>query len=312
MAVFGVDGFAAGEGDALADYVDSLGEEAFEVHLDAAEGRVPAGAVGEGVEVEVGVEVLVETGKDVFVEGGGDTLAVVIGGEHGGDGFVRAGCEVGAEEESVSGGEMRAEAAQDGDGLGVREVADAGADVEGEDAVVVGAVEGVAFGDVVGNLGLDDDAGNVGGEGGGGFVECRRADVDGAVEDLRLEADGGLEKEAGLGGGAGAELGDGYGVLRREGRAGGRAGGGEFEEDVVGMGGEEGALGAGEVVLGEGGDFFEQLGASLVVEEPGREGLLRRGGEAGEGFVENCFVENGGGRDGHWRGLEYGMQISSG
>jgi hypothetical protein len=47
------------------------------------------------------------------------------------------------------------------------------------------------------------------------------------------------------------------------------------------VGGEEGALGAGEVVLGEGGDLFEELGAALVVKEPGGEGLLRSGREAG-------------------------------
>ena len=49
----------------------------------------------------------------------------------------------------------------------------------------------------------------------------------------------------------------------------GAGGGEELAEDVVGVGGEEGALGAGEVVLGELGDLLEELGAALVVEEPG-------------------------------------------
>ena len=35
------------------------------------------------------------------------------------------------------------------------------------------------------------------------------------------------------------------------------------------VGREDGALGAGEVVLGEGGDLLEELGPRLVVEEPG-------------------------------------------
>ena len=118
----------------LAGDVDGLGDEAFEVHFDAAVVGVPAGAVGEGVEVEVGVEVAVEAGEDVEVEGGGDAGCVVVGGEEGGDGFVGAGGEVGAEEEGVAGLEVGAEVAEDGLGFVGREVADAGADVEGEDA----------------------------------------------------------------------------------------------------------------------------------------------------------------------------------
>ena len=207
VAVFGVDGFACDEGDAMAADVDGLGDEAFEMHLDAAVGGVPAGAVGEGVEVEVGVEVAVEAGEDVEVEGGGDAGGVVVGGEDGGDGLVGAGGEVGAEEEGVAGLEVGAEAAEDGVGFVGREVADAGADVEGEDAAAgwargggrlgdddaaveaggtravlripgpenpgpghpdvwapAGVGEGVGLGDVVGDLGMDGEAGEGGGE----------------------------------------------------------------------------------------------------------------------------------------------------
>ena len=286
-----MDRLAAGEVDelglAVGGDVDGLGDEAFEVHLDAAFGGVPAGAVDEGVEVEVGAEFAVEMGEDVLVEGRGDAGGVVVGGEEGFDGFVGAGGEVRAEEEGVARGEVGAETAEDGGGLGGREVADAGADVKGEDAAAVGALEGVGLGDVVGDLGMDEDAGDGGGEVGGGFGECGGADVDGLVEDLGLEAGGGLEEEAGLGGGAGAKFGDGDG-------------GDEFEEDFVGVGGEEGALGAGEVILGECGDLLEELGATLVVEEPGREGLLG-GGEAGEGFVEDGLGGRDGGRGGQGR-----------
>jgi len=122
VAVFGVDGFTRGEGDPAGLVtgwdVDGLGDEAFEVHLNAAFGGVPAGAVGEGVEVEVGVEVAVEAGEDVEVEGGGDAGGVVVGGEDGGDGLVGAGGEVCAEQESVAGLEVGAEAAEDGTGFG--------------------------------------------------------------------------------------------------------------------------------------------------------------------------------------------------
>jgi hypothetical protein len=53
-------------------------------------------------------------------------------------------------------------------------------------------------------------------------------------------------------------------------------------EDFVGVGGEEGALGAGEVVLGECGDLLEELGAGFVVEEPRGERFWG-GGEADVG-----------------------------
>ncbi len=118
------------------------------------------------------------------------------------------------------------------------------------------------MGDVVGDLGADGDAGDGALEGGAGVVEGGGADVDGLVEDGGLEAGEGAEEEAGLGGGAGAELGEGDGVRLRRGA-----------KMVVGVGGEEDALGAGEVVLGEGGDLLEEAGAGGVVEEPGREGF---------------------------------------
>ena len=59
-------------------------------------------------------------------------------------------------------------------------------------------------------------------------------------------------------------------------------------DDLVGVGGEDAALGAGEVVLGEGGDLLEEMGAGFVVEEPRGEGF-GRGGEAGAGFVGDGF-----------------------
>ncbi len=72
-------------------------------------------------------------------------------------------------------------------------------------------LEGIGLGDVVGDLRVDAQAGDGGGEVFGGF-EGGGADVDGLVEEVGLEAGRGLEEEAGLGGGAGAQLGDGEGV----------------------------------------------------------------------------------------------------
>ena len=160
-----------------------------------------------------------------------------------------------------------------------------------------GVLEGVGLGDVVGYLGVDVEAGEGGGEVFSGF-EGRGADVDGLVEDVGLETGGGGEEEAGLGGGAGAQFGDGEGVGGAEDLGRGGAGGEELAEDVVGVGGKESALDAGEVVLGEGGDGLKELGAALVVEEPGGEGLLGPGGEAGEGFAQYGLVEGDRGRGG--------------
>jgi hypothetical protein len=67
----------------------------------------------------------------------------------------------------------------------------------------------------------------------------------------------------------------------------------EETENLVGVGSEEVALGAGEVVLGEFGDLLEETGAGFVVKEPGGEGLGRRreafAGCCGDGFGGEGF-----------------------
>ena len=215
-------------------------------------------------EVEVGVEVAVEAGEDVEVEGGGDAGCVVVGGEEVGDGFVGAGGEVGAEEESVAGLELGAEVGEDGGGFVGREVADAGADVEGERASVAEAIDAGGLGGVVGDLGADGDAGDV-------------------VRMFSVASEGGCGRRRWAGRGRFAcwrtaalrrmpvlvavpapssTMVRGWAVLDAA-----------LPNDFVGVGGEEGALGAGEVVLGEVGDLFEEVGAGLVVEEPGGEGF---------------------------------------
>ena len=57
-----------------------LFREAFEMHLDAADARVPYRAMLKGREVEVGTKVTIEPGESVQVECRGDALAVVLGG----------------------------------------------------------------------------------------------------------------------------------------------------------------------------------------------------------------------------------------
>ena len=314
VAVFGVNGFAGWEveGDGWAGGVcgdvDLLWDEGFEVHLYAGVLGVPAGAVGEAGGVEVRAEIAVETGKDVAVEGGGDAGGIVVGGEEGGDGLVGAGGEVRAEEEGVAGAELGAEVAEEIGGLPRGEVADGGADVEGEGEGVavarVGAGEGEGRGGVVGDLRADGDAGDVRFDAGGGFFEGARGDVDGLVEDASLPADGGREEDAGLAGGAGAELEQGEGV----------SGGGGGGEDGVGVGGEDGALGAGEVVLGEGGDLLEEGGAAVVVKEPGGEGagVLEEAGVglAGDGIGDG-WMSGGFGGDLWWLGCWGEVQWAS-
>jgi len=254
-----VDGFAGGEVEGegwaggVGGDVDALGGDGFEVHLDAGFGWVPTSLVAEGFRAKVGGEVAVEASEDVEVEGGGGAGGVVVRGEEGGDVFVLAGTEVGAEEEGVAGEELGAEVAEDLAGVRWGEVADAGADVQGQGAGVGEAVEGEGFAGVVGNLDADGDAGDVAEDVVAGCVEGALGDVYRLVDDASLLANGCGEEDAGLGGGACAEFDEGKftgGV--------GAAGGGGFAQDLFGVGGEDTALGAGEVVLGELGDLLEE------------------------------------------------------
>ena len=211
VTVFGVYGFAGGEveveggGGGGGGDVDLLGGEGFEVHLDAGFGWVPTGSVAEVVEVEVCAEVAVEAGEDVEVEGCGDAGGVVVGGEEVGFVFVLVPGARSVPRRRVSPGRSWARRLrEDVVGVGGGEVADAGADVEGEGAGVGEAIEGEGFAGVVGDLDADGDAGDVVEDVFGGFGEGGVGDVDGLVDDASLLADGGGEEDAGLGGGAGA------------------------------------------------------------------------------------------------------------
>src|SRR6266851_395985 len=279
VAVLGVDGLAGGEvkgkfrATTVCGDVDALGDERFEVHLDAGFGGVPDDLVAEGGGVEVGAEVAVEAGEDVEVEGGGGACGVIVGGEEGGLALVAAGNEVGAEQKFVAGEELGAEVAEDLGCVAGGEVADAGADVEGEGAGIGETVEGQTLAGVVGDLNADNNARDVGADVLAGRRERGRGDVDGLVDDASLPADCGGEEDSGLGGGACAQFDQGQGLSVSSG----------LLDDFVSVRGEDAALGAGEVVLGQGRNLLEEVGTGFIVEEPGGEGSGARG-EAATGF----------------------------
>ena len=85
-----------------------------------------------------------------------------------------------------------------------------------------GTLDGERVGDVVGDARADGDAWDGALDLRVGFVERGGADVDGLVEDVRLDLGERAQQDAGLAGGAGAELGDGEGGGMREGNGRGR------------------------------------------------------------------------------------------
>jgi hypothetical protein len=157
-----------------------------------------------------------------------------------------------------------------------------------------GAEDVVAFGDVVGGLRLDVDAGDAGEEG-CSFIERGGADVDGLIQQSGLRGGEGAEENAGLGRGAGTEFGD--GDWRATIACGACISGGRITEarsmedadELLRVGREDGALGAGEVVLRQGRDALKEPGADLVVEEPGWKRLLASTGRAAA--VTKCLGE---------------------
>ena len=87
--------------------------------------------------------------------------------------------------------------------------------------------------------------------------------IDGLVDDASLLTDGGGEQNSGLGGGACAELDQGEFAGRSLSSC-------RLLKNFVGVRGKDATLGAGQVVLGKLGDLLEEMGASLIVEEPRR------------------------------------------
>jgi hypothetical protein len=97
------------------------------------------------------------------------------------------------------------------------------------------------------------------------------------IHDRVLVADGSGEENTGLGSGSGAEFDE------CEERCGiGAAGLRGTRDDLIGVGGEEFAFGASEVVLGQCGDLLEETRTCFVVEEPGGKCF----GEGGKPFAD--------------------------
>ena len=99
-----------------------------------------------------------------------------------------------------------------------------------------------------------------------------------------LVADGSSEKDASLGGGSGAE----FDECEERSRIGTVGLGGE-RNDLIGMGSEEFALRAGEVVLRELGDLLEEMRTRFILEEP-RGQCLGVSGETSANFGSDRFA----------------------
>ena len=199
--------------------------------------------------------------QQVAVEGRGDAGRVIIGGEK--RGILLH--QVHAQQKAVAGLEPSAHPLQQFRCFVRLKVADAGADIEHQLAlaaassikmeavpVAVGVVHHARGHGDSGNLALDPLA---------GAVERAGGDVHRFVEHRSLPLDGGLEQEARLLGRARAQLRD------AQTRATCR-----LRDDRSSVFGEDSALGAREVVLGQFGDRLEESGAGLVVKQPGRAG----------------------------------------
>src|SRR5215207_10733903 len=78
VAVFGVDGFAGAELDALAAYLDALALEARQVHLDARTVAVKEGMMLEAGRIELGAELAIDARQQVEIELRRHALGIVI------------------------------------------------------------------------------------------------------------------------------------------------------------------------------------------------------------------------------------------
>src|SRR5579863_4969431 len=135
VAVLGVDGLIRAEMNAEPESGDgdALGAAADKMHFNARGSAVPDGTMLECFEIELGAELAVQPLKQIQIEGCGDAFGVVVSGDE--RGYILA--QIDAEQESVAGIEMRANAPQKSGGVGGLKVADARADEEDEAALAV-------------------------------------------------------------------------------------------------------------------------------------------------------------------------------
>src|SRR6185437_8159817 len=164
-----------------------------------------------------------------------------------------------AEQQQVAGSKPFANLAQNLYGVGGLEVADAGTDVENHTAARGWNIRDAVG--VVGHARLDADAGNfrlkmLGSGGQRGF-----RNIDGDIIHRALAVDGGLEEQAGFFRSSGAEFD--YGKGTRTG----------LLKNLVRVARKNGALGAGEVILGQASNGLEEARTAFVIKQPRRKPL---------------------------------------
>jgi hypothetical protein len=255
-----------GEPDRQADRRDvhDLIRGRAEPHLHPLVPRVPHGDMVERVEVEVRAELGVEHREHVLVERGGHPGGVVVSRHQ----DSRVLHQVGAQQERVPGPQLRADPGQERRAFLRHHVPDRGAE-EGDKPrprLVTGQRKSQ------GNLEVRHDrvhlqARVLDGESVPGEHERGLAHVHRHVEPQRPLIAQRVEQQPGLLRRSRAELDELMSAGKRR--------------DLAGDRGQDRALGAGRVVLGEFGDLLEQ-GAALGIVEPLRRQELRCGAEPGE------------------------------
>ncbi len=229
--------------------VNPLVADGAQAHLDPGVLRVPSGHVGEPTRVEVGVEFVIDDRQDVAVECGRDAGAVVVGGHQ----PVWILDQVAAQQQHVVTFQVGAHAGEECVPARGREIADRSAEKRDQAAVGVGQQVEVTL-EIADDrvhphrrIFLPDRGRGVGEH---GLVHIERdepAQVAAALE--------GVEQQAGLGGGSGAEFDE--GVRSRH------------HGDLVDVAGQNRPFGPGGVVLGQPGDGVEEHAPVGVVEPLG-------------------------------------------
>ena len=248
-------GLAAGEGDLFAVQFHQLVALGVQVHFDAAGVGVVHGAMGEGGGVEVSAQGGVHMGQDVAIETGGDAGVVVVGAQQ----YVRVLLRVNADDQAAAGLHEAGGVAQENVRRRRIEIADAGAGKErhpGQTRRRCRQLEGACE---IGAGGIHGKVRIVVEHGAGGGHQVIFGNVHGHIGARAA----GVQQNANLGAAAAAVL--------HQAAAGGHLGG-----DRPAIGAQDGNLRSRQVILRQPRDGVEQLRAGGVVEELGRNRLLRQ------------------------------------
>jgi len=227
---------------------DGLTGAGAKVHFDAVRCCIEESRVRELPEIEIGAEFAIDAGEKIEIEGGGDTDGIVVGAEQRLNGLEH----VRAEEKRVTGQKNLADAAEKIRTGGAVKVADVAAEEENE-KMFAGGTAGGDFAKSVEIFALeadDADAVDVAKLAAKNGKRGRR-NFDGVIPG-GLPAGKGFEEQAGFAAGAAAELGDDNGAR-------------ELVDDFPGVQLEQMFFGAGQAVLGELADDFEERGADGII-----------------------------------------------